>query len=163
MSNWGIEDANDLGGNNDNTGPKALRDAYDALKQQNKELQDGLAAVQTQLRNQTVGAALSELGIPAAAAEQYKGEADPAKVREWAASMQTLFGGGQAVTPGSTPTPTDQQQAPEGLAPDLQQQMQRMTEAGQQGAPLGNTEAAAARIGDATDIAGLISAWQTMK
>lgn len=159
MSNWGIEDANDLGGNTDASGPKALREAYDALKQQNKELQDGLAAVQTQLRNQAVGATLSELGIPAAAAEQYKGEADPAKVREWATSMQSLFGGGQAVTPGSTPNPVEQQ----GLDPATAQQLQQMQEAGQQGQPLGNFEAAAGRLNDATDIQGLISAWTTIK
>jgi len=160
VSNWGIEDANDLGGNNENSGPKALRDAYDALKQQNKELQDGLATVQTQLRNQAVGAALSELGIPAAAAEQYKGEADPAKVREWATSMQALFGGGQAVTPGSTPNPVETQQS---IDPATAQQLQQMQEAGQQGQPLGNYEAAHGRLNDATDIQGLISAWSTIK
>lgn len=159
MSNWGIEDANDLGGNNENSGPKALRDAYDALKQQNKELADGLAAVNQQLRNQSVGAALSELGIPAAAAEQYKGEADPAKVREWATQMQSLFGGGQAVTPGSTP-PVE---TPQGIDPNVAQQLQQMQEAGQQGQPLGNFEAANARLNDATDINGLISAWSTIK
>jgi hypothetical protein len=159
VSNWGIEDANDLGGNNDNSGPKALRDAYDALKQQNKELADGLAAVNKQLRDQSVGAALSELGIPAAAAEQYKGEADPAKVREWATQMQSLFGGGQAATPGSTP-PVE---TPQGIDPAVAQQLQQMQEAGQQGQPLGNFEAAQARLNDATDLAGLLSAWQTMK
>lgn len=160
MSNWGIEDANDLGGNNENSGPKALREAYDALKQQNQELQNGLAAVQQQLRNQSVGAALSELGIPAAAAEQYKGEADPVKVREWATQMQSLFGGGQAVTPGSTPNPAE---TPQGIDPSTAQQLQQMQEAGQQGQPLGNFEAASARLGDATDIQGLISAWSTIK
>lgn len=159
MSNWGIEDANDLGGNNDNSGPKALRDAYDALKQQNQELQNGLAAVQKQLRDQSVGVTLSELGIPAAAAEQYKGEADPTKIREWATQMQSLFGGGQAATPGSTP-PVE---TPQGIDPAVAQQLQQMQEAGQQGQPLGNFEAAAGRLNDATDIQGLISAWSTIK
>lgn len=159
MSNWGIEDANDLGGNNDNSGPKALRDAYDALKSQNQELQNGLAAVQKQLRDQSVGVTLSELGIPAAAAEQYKGEADPAKIREWATQMQSLFGGGQAVTPGSTP-PVE---TPQGIDPSVAQQLQQMQEAGQQGQPLGNFEAAAGRLNDATDINGLISVWSTIK
>ena len=161
MSNWGYEDPESQGGNNENTGPKALRDAYDALKTQNQELQNGMAAIQKELREQKVGATLSELGIPAAAAEQYKGEADPNKVREWAASMQTLFGGGQAATPG-TPNPTDNQPA-NTLAPDVQHQLQSMTEAGQQGTPLGNFEAAASRVGDANDLAGLLSAWQTIK
>jgi hypothetical protein len=162
MSNWGIEDDANLAGNTDNSGPKALRDAYDALKQQNKELADGLAAVNKQLRDQSVGVTLSELGIPAAAAEQYKGEADPVKVREWATSMQSLFGGGQAVTPGSTPTPTDQTTAPV-LTPEQQAQLQQMQEAGQQGTPLGNFEAAMGKVGDANDLSGLLSAWQTIK
>ncbi|AWN05116.1 scaffolding protein [Streptomyces phage Vorvolakos] len=162
MSNWGIEDDTNLGGNNENSGPKALRDAYDALKQQNKELADGLAAVNKQLRDTAVGAALSELGIPAAAAEQYKGEADPAKVREWATQMQSLFGGGQASTPGSTPTPVDQTQQG-GLSPDMQAQLQSMNTAGQQGTPLGNAEAAAGRVNDANSIQDLLSAWQTLK
>src|SRR5690606_2332237 len=163
MSNWGIEDATgDLGGNTDNSGPKALRDAYDALKQQNKELADGLAAVNKQLRDQTVGATLSELGIPAAAAEQYKGEAYPTKFREWAASMQTVFGGGQAVTPGSTPNPTAQTPPP-AMTPEQQAQLQQMQEAGSQGTPLGNMEAAFGKVGDATDLSGLLSAWQTIK
>jgi len=161
MSNWGIEDDTNLGGNNDASGPKALRDAYDALKQQNKELADGLAAVNKQLRDTAVSATLSELGIPAAAAEQYKGEADPTKVREWATSMKSLFGGGQAVTPGSTPTPVDQIQ--QGLTPDQQAQLQAMNNAGQQGTPLGNAEAAEARVNDANSIKDLVSAWQTLK
>ena len=159
MSNWGIEDDSNLGGNNENSGPKALRDAYDALKQQNQELQNGLAAVQKQLRDQAVGVTLSELGIPAAAAEQYKGEADPTKVREWATQMQSLFGGGQAATPGSTP-PVE---TPQGIDPAVAAQMQQMQEAGQQGQPLGNLEAAQARLNDATDINSLISAWSTIK
>jgi hypothetical protein len=162
MSNWGIEDDTNLGGNNENSGPKALRDAYDALKQQNKELADGLAAVNKQLRDQAVGATLSELGIPAAAAEQYKGEADPTKVREWATSMKSLFGGGQAQTPGSTPNPVDQTQQ-QGLSPDMQAQLQQMNNAGQQGTPLGNAEAAVGRVNDANSIQDLLSAWQTMK
>lgn len=162
MSNWGIEDDTNLAGTNENTGPKALRDAYDALKQQNKELADGLAAVNKQLRDTSVGATLSELGIPATAAEQYKGEADPTKVREWATQMQSLFGGGQAVTPGSTPSPTDQAQ-PQGLAPDVAQQLQQMQEAGSQGTPLGNMEAALGKVGDANDLKGLLSAWQQIK
>jgi len=164
VSNWGIDDANsDLGGNNDGTGPKALRDAYEAQKQKTKELEDALASVQNQLRQQAVSATLTELGIPATAAEQYKGEADPTKVREWATQMQSLFGGGQAATPGSTPTTTDQTQAPaQTLDPSVAQQLQQMQEAGQQGTPLGNFEAAMGKVGDANDLAGLLSAWQTI-
>lgn len=161
MSNWGIEDDTNLGGNNENSGPKALRDAYEAQKQKTAELESALASVQNQLRTQAVSATLSELGIPAAAAEQYKGEADPAKVREWADSMKALFGGGQALTPGSTPNPVDQTQ--QGLTPEQQAQLQSMNNAGQQGTPLGNAEAAVGRVNDANSIQDLLSAWQTLK
>ena len=158
MSNWGIEDANDQGTNSESNGPKALREAYEAMKKQNQELQTGLATVQQQLQTQQVQATLSELGIPAAAATQYKGEADPEKVREWATTMQSIFGGGS----GTPNTPTVDSTA-QGLDPATQEQLRGMQEAGQQGQPLGNFEAAAGRLNDATDIKGLISAWSTLK
>lgn len=158
MSNWGIEDDTNLAGNNDALpGPKALRDAYDKLKQQNTELQSGLAAVQEQLRTNAVTNTLSALGVPAAAAEQYKGEADPEKVREWATTMRTIFGAGSG-TP-NTPNPVEQ---PSGLTPEQQAQLQQMNNAGQQGTPLGNVEAAQANINDATDLKGLMAAWQNI-
>lgn len=156
MSNWGIEDDSNLAGTNENTGPKALRDAYDALKKQNQELQSGLATVQQQLQTQQVQSTLSELGIPAAAAEQYKGEANPEKVREWATTMQSIFGGGSG-TP-NTPTPS----APPVIPDDQQARFQALNEAGTQGTPLGNAEAAAGRIADATDLQGLLAAWQNL-
>jgi hypothetical protein len=37
-----------------------------------------------------------------------------------------------------------------------------MNDAGQQGQPLGNVEAANARINDATDLNGLLAAWKTL-
>lgn len=161
MSNWGIEDDTNLAGNNDNLpGPKALRDAYDALKQQNKELADGLAAVNQQLRTQQVVGTLSELGLPVAAAEQYKGEADPAKVREWATTMQSIFGGGSGVP--NAPSTDQQQTPPPVLTPEQQAQLQNLQSAGAQGTPLGNVEAAFGKVGDATDINGLLSAWKTL-
>lgn len=157
MSNWGIEDDPSQAGTNENTGPKALRDAYDALKKQNEQLQNGLATVQQQLQRQQVQGTLSELGIPAAAAEQYRGEADPDKVREWATTMQSIFGGGSGAptTPPSGPAAA--------LEGDAAAQLQRMNEAGQSGTPLGNAEAAAGRIADAKDLQGLLSAWTQLK
>lgn len=161
MSNWGIEDDTNLAGNNDNLpGPKALRDAYEAMKAQNKELQDGLASIQQELRVQKVAGTLSELGLPAAAAEQYKGEADPTKVREWATTMQTLFGNGAGVP--NTPTSSDPVQQTT-LDASAAQQLQSFNQAGEAGTPLGNAEAAMGRVADATDIQGLLSAWQNLK
>ena len=159
MSNWGNEDDSNLDTNNANSGPKALRDAYKAQKQKTQELESALASVQTQLRSQAVNATLSELGIPTTAAEQYTGEADPVKVREWATTMQSIFGGGSgAVAP--TPNPVDVTPA---LDPSVQAQYENLNNAGQQGSPLGNAEAALGRINDATDLAGLMAAWQQLK
>ncbi len=161
MSNWGIEDdANLAGNNNELPGPKALRDAYEAQKKKTEELESALASVQTQLRTQAVTSTLSELGIPVTAAEQYKGEADPTKVREWATTMQSIFGGGSGAP--NTPNPVEQQAQQQTITPDQQAQFDRMNNAGQQGTPLGNVEAAQASINDATDLKGLMAAWQTM-
>lgn len=159
MSNWGIEDDSNLAGNNDIPGPKALRDAYDALKKRDEEKDQRIAALERNLQTQQVQATLSELGIPAAAATQYKGEADPEKVREWATTMQGIFGGGSGVP--NTPTPVDSH--PTALQGDVASQYQRMNEAGQQGTPLGNVEMAQANINDATDLKGLLAAWKQVQ
>jgi len=158
---WGIEDNTNLAGTAELTGPKALRDAYDAMKTQNKELADGLAAVTKQLRDNTVSGTLSELGIPATAGEQYKGEADPTKVREWATTMQSLFGGG-----GGTPVPAptiDPAVPPVALEGDAAAQYQRLNEAGQFGTPAGTMEAATAGVNDANDLNSLLAAWSNIK
>lgn len=156
MSNWGIENDNaDLGSNNEMSGPKALRDAYDAMKLQNKELADGLAAVQRQLSQQKVSATLSELGVPSAAATLYTGDADPEKVKEWATTMRSVFGGqGTPSAPTADPTPA--------IDADAARQLQSFNEAGTSGTPLTNADAAMGRINDATDLNSLLSAWSTM-
>ena len=158
MSDWGYENQNDgQAGTNENAGPKALRDAYDALKKQNDELKNGMATIQQDLQRQKVESTLSKLGIPETAAEQYKGEADPDKVREWATTMQSIFGGGPGTSdPQNTSTP------PVALEGDAAAQLQRMNEAGQSGTPLGNAEAAMGRIADANNLEGLLSAWKQM-
>lgn len=159
MNNWGIEDEVTSSGNTEQSGPKALRDAYDALKQKNQELQDGLASIQKDLQMQKVQSTLSELGIPNAAAEQYKGDADPEKVREWAVTMKSIFGGGAEIP--STPSGNATHSVT--IDDDTAQQFQRMNEAGQSGSPLGNAEAAMNRVADATDIQSLLAAWSGMK
>lgn len=159
MSNWGIEDDSNLAGDNALPGPKALRDAYEAQKQKTKELEDSLASIQRELTQQKVSATLSELGIPATAAEQYKGETNPDKVREWVTTMQGIFGGGS----GGPNTPTLVDVQPVALEGDIANQYQRMNEAGQQGTPLGNIEMAQANINDATDLQGLLAAWKQVQ
>lgn len=156
--NWGFEDGTN--GNqdpNNMNGPKALRDAYDKMKAKNEELQAQFVQIQADLRQQKVSSVFNELGVPAAAS-LYQGEADPEKIKEWATTMQSVFGGSGAPAPI---TPVDQTQPP-AMTGDVAAQFQRMQEAGTQGVPLGNVEAAAGRVNDATDIQGLINAFKTM-
>lgn len=152
MSEWGMADDNTNPGNdNDLNGPAALRAAYKALKAKNDAQEQQLAALVERDRQRTVTDTLTSLGIPAAAAPLYGGEADPTKVTEWANSMKSVFGAG---TPA--PTPTSEPQQPR-LDPATQQQLQQMTEAGQQGTPLGNVESAYASLGDAKNQQDLIA------
>lgn len=152
---WGIDSNADSDLDNHNNGPKALRDAYEAMKKQNDELKNGLASIQNELRSQKVSAVFDSLGIPGAAS-LYQGEPDPEKAKAWAESMRGVFGGG---SPGGTTPPADSTPAP-ALEAGQQEQLQRMTEAGQHGTPVGNIDAAFAAVGDATDVNGLIAAFQ---
>lgn len=156
---WGYDDSANANQDNSNelNGPKALRDAYDAMKAQNKELQDGLAAIQKDLREQKLSSVFESLGVPGAAA-LYQGEPDPEKARAWVTTMQSTFGNGnvQGVTPPVAETPPAVQPG------EQQQQFERMTEAGQSGVPMGSVEAAAAAVGNATNLNDLIASFQSM-
>lgn len=154
MSDWGI-DTNPQNVNPDNStenlnGPAALRDAYKALKDKNSAMEQALAALQAESRQRAVTDTLTSLGIPAAAAPLYNGDADPTKVTEWANTMKSVFGSGNPA-----PTPTQTPTAPT-LDPAVQQQFQSMNEAGTQGTPLGNVESAYASLGDAKNQDDLI-------
>lgn len=156
MTNWGFDNSDPSSQDpNTNGGPKALRDAYDALKAKNEELAAGLATMQTEIRQQKVQAVFDNLGVPGAA-PLYQGDADPAKVTEWATSMKTIFGG--QGTP-STP-PVDGPSS--ALGADAAAQLERMNNAGQSGTPLGAMEMAQASVNDATDIAGLIASFSKL-
>lgn len=158
MTNWGFDNDADpsLDPNNMN-GPKALREAYDKQKQRNDDLEAKFAALQADLNQQKVASVFNELGVPGAAA-LYRGDADPEKIKEWATTMQSVFGATGAPDPNNSVPPVP----PVTLEGDQAAQFQRMNEAGQQGAPLGNVEAAYGRVNDATDLQGLLNAWKTM-
>lgn len=166
MSNtWGFDDANDgnPASNNEQSGGGGLRQFAETVKAENKALKDQLAAIQEQMSRQQVESTLTTLGIPASAASQYRGETDPEKVREWATTMQSIFGGApaqqSAPIPGNPVTPV----APAPSLPDsLATQYQRMSEAGASQSGVGNTEAMAARIADANNIQDLLGAWKTI-
>lgn len=159
MSNeWGYgnDDNADQGSNHELTGPKALRDAYEAMKEQNKQLQEGLASIQKDLRAQKVSSVFESLGVPGAASV-YQGDPDPEKAREWVNSMRSVFGNGDQ---GSSPHVTDSSPVAPALSGEQQAQLQRMTEAGQSGVPMGNMDAAFAAVGDATNLQALINGFQ---
>lgn len=145
---WGYEDPNAGNqGENELTGPKALRDAYAALKAQNEELKNGLASIQKDINQQRIATVFETLGAPQAAS-LYQGEPDPVKAKEWFTTMQSVFGGGSGITPESVDSTP-------GLDPETQNQFQRMTQAGADGVPMGNIENAQAAVGSATSIEDL--------
>lgn len=161
MTNWGFDGNDDdaqAGNHSESTGPKALRDAYEAIKRQNEELNAKLTGFLEDQTRQKVASVFENLGIPQAATV-YQGPADPKAAEEWAKSMQQVFGAGN---PGGTPPVADEQAQEPTLPASMQAQFQRMTEAGQGGSPVGNFEAAAASIGDASDVNGIIAAFERM-
>lgn len=155
MSNWGYEDdASDLG-NTEANGPKALRDAYEAMKKQNDELSSQLTSFLEEQRAQKMATVFESLGVPGAQAA-YTGPNDPQKAAEWVESMKQVFGGGQPQQAAEVQpiTPT--------LPPSMQAQYERLSQAGSEGIPVGNVEAAQAAVNDANDPQALINAFRNM-
>lgn len=149
---WGYNTDESAEQGNELNGPKALREAYAALKKQNEELQNGLASIQRDINQQRVQTVFETLGAPQAA-KLYTGEPDPEKAKEWFTTMQSVFGGNQ----GSTPQVAD---SSPGLDPATQDQFQRMTQAGSDGVPMGNIESAQAAVGSATSIEDLMNIYK---
>lgn len=156
MTNWGFEDDSvlDLGNSSEATGPKALRDAYEAMKKQNEELNQKLTSFLEEQTQQKMATVFESLGVPGAQAA-YQGPNDPQKAKEWVDQMRSVFGGGQ-------PQQVAEQPAPPTLPPSMQAQFERMTQAGSEGVPVGNFEAAQAAINDASDPQALINAFKNM-
>lgn len=157
MTNWGFEDDNvlDLGNSNEATGPKALRDAYEAMKKQNEELNQKLTSFLEEQTQQKMATVFESLGVPGAQAA-YQGPNDPQKAKEWVDQMRSVFGGGQPQQAAEVQpiTPT--------LPPSMQAQFERMNQAGTDGTPVGNYEAAQAAINDASDTQVIINAFKNL-
>src|SRR5215475_8535128 len=152
MTNWGFEDndTNELGNNTELDGPKALRDAY---KKQGEKLDKALsfiAQMEEREQKRELASVFSDLGVPSAA-KLYTGEADPEKAKAWVETMRGVFG-------GAAPEAATEQPAAPTLPPSMQSQFERMTQAGSEGTPLGNVEAAQAAINDATSVEALKAA-----
>lgn len=161
MSNWGYENENELNegqGSENFDGPKALRDAYAAQKKTIEDLSAKLTSFLEREEKSKVQATFDNLGIPGAASV-YQGPADPKAAEEWAKSMQSIFGGNQGGNPAVADDTTEQ--VPK-LPASMQAQFERMTAAGQDGVPIGNIEAAAGSIGDASDVKGIIAAMERL-
>lgn len=75
--------------------PKALRDAYEKAKEQNKELQSKLAKLEGQVRVQSVKEILTDLGLKSKVANLLPKDIEPTKeaVEAWAKDFEDVFGG----------------------------------------------------------------------
>jgi hypothetical protein len=147
---WGYGDGNPSQDETELNGPAALREAYKALKKQNEELNTMVTTFIQDQKKQNIAKVFETLGAPQAA-ELYQGEADPQKAAEWFNNMKSVFGGGANAS--------DTAAAP-GLAPEVEDQFQRMTQAGADGTPMGNIESANAAVGSATTPEDLIRIFQ---
>lgn len=147
--NWGFENNENAGQGENLDGPKALRDAYAAMKKQNEELNSKLTSFLEDQQKQKLAGVFESLGVPGAATV-YQGDADPEKAKAWVESMRGVFGTGSAQ--GSNPTP-----AVPAFTQDQQAALQAVTNAGHEGVPMGNFEAAASAVGQANSIEELIA------
>lgn len=156
MSNWGFEndDANGLGNDTEGNGPKALRDAYRKQADKIESLETMVATFVQREEKRQMAAVFESLGVPGAQ-EVYQGPADPQKAKEWVDSMRSVFS-------GTAPEAVEQPQQPR-LPESMQAQFERLSQAGNDGAALGNVEAAQAAVNDATDPKALIAAFQNLR
>lgn len=163
MTNWGFDtddneyDNDGQGNNTELNGPKALRDAYKKLQAQNEELNAKLTSFLEDQQKSKMATVFESLGVPGAQSV-YQGPADPQKAKEWVDSMRSVFGGNQ----GGTPPAVEEPPAVPTLPPSMQAQYQRFTEAGQNGTPAGNVEAAQSAINSASNIQDLMAAFERM-
>lgn len=150
---WGFDETSEQPEPGHNDGPKALRDAYNALKKQNEDLINSLAADRAERQKEKISSVFSELGVPGAA-ELYTGEPDPEKARAWAESMRAAFGSGnaQGTAPAAVPAPA--------LDAQTQQQYQQMAQAGEDGTPITSFEAAGLALNNSGSVDDLIRAMQ---
>jgi len=155
MSEWGNENeyGNGLGNSNEANGPKALRDAYEAMKRQNEELNQKLTSFLEEQTRAKMATVFESLGVPQAA-QVYDGPADPEKAKAWVDSMRGVFG-------GAAPQAAEQSTQPK-LPESMQAQFERLSQAGNDAAALGNVEAAQAAVNDADSVQALINSFKNL-
>lgn len=148
---WGNENDDPQG-----EAPKAdgLRGYIKSLEEKNKAAEQRLMAIEAKLNAATVADLFESQGAPRSAAKFYSGEPDPEKVTAFVNDMRSAFG-------GTAPAQTDTTEPV--LNSDIQNQYQRMNEAGQGGAPVGNADAAKGELSAATSTADLIAAMANLQ
>lgn len=158
MTQWGYEDNDSADQDNDNEldGPKALRDAYKSLRKQQDESNAMIRELLNEKKQAQLASVFESLGVPGAASV-YQGDADPEKAKAWVQSMQATFGGN---TQGSNPASVAD--SVPAISADDQARLQRMTEAGQAGTPMGAMDAAYAAVGDAKSNDDLVAMFQRL-
>lgn len=156
MTEWGYENNENAQAGNTPDGPKALRDAYDALKKQNDDLNAKLTSFLEDQQRSKMAVVFESLGVPEAA-KVYQGDADPEKAKQWVESMQSVFGGNVQGNPAST-------QASEPTLTSAQQhQLSMMNQAGANEAALGSIEAAQVGLSSANSSADLVALMQKLQ
>lgn len=103
---------------NEDTGPKALREALKKANAELKALREENATFKQESRKTTVAAVLAAKGLPAKLAGLYTGEPDEASVDAWATEYADVFG-----IPATPPAQT------EGASPEAQAQYEAMNRA----------------------------------
>lgn len=131
-----------------------LRQFAEAMQAQNKELLSRLDAMENERKQERLESVFNNLGVPEAS-KVYKGDATPEAATAWVTEMRSVFGNGIAQgEPVQAPVQTQP-----ALTEEQASQFQRMTEAGSQGVPMGNVEAAQLGVNNATDLESLIAAF----
>jgi hypothetical protein len=126
------------------SGPKALRDAYEAQKAEAAQLKKDLAALNAKVRSQEVTQKLTSRGMPEKAIGLFPKDVDPTDemVSKWVEEYGSLFAPGASQEAPSTETPADppSQETPK-VDADQFKQMQQVTSGGATGSSKQDFEA----------------------
>jgi len=136
---------------NQQNGPKALRDAYKAQKDVNEKLMDRLNKLEAESNRNRVADMFESQGVPRGAAKYYNGDTDPEKVNAYVTEMRAAFGGASVPQTESVPAPST----------DEQLKLQNLMQAGANGDPGTNFDIAQSKLNDPNlSQAERIAAWQ---
>ena len=124
---------------NQQGGPKGLRDAYKAQKEANDALMKRLETLEANDKRNRVADLFESQGVPRSAAKFYSGDPDTDKVSAFVTEMRTAFGG---VTPDAQTTQVQTMNS------DDQTKLQNVMQAGANGDSGSNYDVAMSKLGD---------------